>query len=75
MSLPPTRRASRRWAYEFWPEALEGDDPAGVARHAGVPILVTENGIGTATTPSASSTSSALQGVASCSTTSMRGYI
>jgi len=43
--------------YEFWPEALEATIRRAWEMTRGVPILVTENGIGTGTTPSASSSS------------------
>jgi beta-glucosidase len=46
MPAPDARRT--QMGYEFWPEALEGTIRRAWDKTGGLPVLVTENGIGTA---------------------------
>ena len=48
MLPPPTGARTTQMGYEFWPEALEATIRRAWEVTRGVPILVTENGIGTA---------------------------
>jgi beta-glucosidase len=48
MLPPPTGARTTQMGYEFWPEALEATIRRATEVTEGVPILVTENGIGTA---------------------------
>jgi beta-glucosidase len=48
MLPPPPGARTTQMGYEFWPEALEATIRRATEVTEGVPILVTENGIGTA---------------------------
>jgi beta-glucosidase len=48
MLPPPAGARTTQMGYEFWPEALEATIRRATEVSEGVPILVTENGIGTA---------------------------
>ena len=64
--------------YEFWPEALEATIRRAVERTGGLPVLVTENGIGTADdTRRVEYVTRALEGVGRCLADGIdvRGYV
>jgi beta-glucosidase len=76
--LPPEEGMEvTQMGYEFWPEALEASIRYAIAR-AGVPVIVTENGIATADdTRRVAYVRRALAGVANCLRDGLdvRGYI
>jgi beta-glucosidase len=78
MLPPPTGARTTQMGYEFWPDALEATIRRAWDVTHGVPILVTENGIGTADDAErVEYVERALQGVVSCleDDIDVRGYV
>src|SRR5262245_57116316 len=78
MLPPPAGARTTQMGYEFWPEALEATIRRAWEVTRGVPLLVTENGIGTADDAERIEyVERALQGVASClaDDIDVRGYV
>jgi beta-glucosidase len=78
MLPPPVGARTTQMGYEFWPEALEATIRRAAEVTRGVPILVTENGIGTANDDERIEyVTRALRGVRACldDDIDVRGYV
>src|SRR5262249_30493736 len=78
MLPPPVGARTTQMGYEFWPEALEATIRRATEVTRGVPILVTENGIGTANDEERIEyVTRALRGVRACldDDIDVRGYV